>query len=176
VAASPGKKINFNLMSETPFDSQIIELEGTNTVPFKLNDKSTQEYIFENFMIDNGQEQLNGLSKMPSTFAFIEQEEVYDYIADKLNFKPATLAEQVSDSEEKRVGIFGRVKNRVKKVYKFFGNRLLGKKAESQEEENQAEIDMDIAANNQGIKMLQTRGRDEPKGKKKNKKLYTNKN
>lgn len=154
MAANPDKKINFALMSQTPFDSQIISMGGTERVPFKLNDKSTQEYIFDNFMIDNGQEELNDLSKMPSTFAFIEQKEVYDYIADKLNIAPAPLADQVADSsDEKKPGIFRRVKNRVKKVYSFFGNRFLGKKAEP-EEEVQAEIDMDIAANNQGNKIL----------------------
>ena len=141
-------------MSQTPFDSQIIEMEGSERVPFKLNDKSTQEYIFDNFMIDNGQVELNDLSKMPSTFAFVEQKDVYDYIANKINIAPATLAEQVSDSsDEKKPGIFRRVKNRVKKVYSFFGNRLLGKKAEP-EEEAQVEIDMDVATNNQGTKIL----------------------
>ena len=74
-------------MSETPFDSQIVGMEGQDFKPFKLNDKSTQAYIFENFMVDNSQETLNDLSKMPSTFAFIEQKEVYDYIAEKLNIK-----------------------------------------------------------------------------------------
>lgn len=137
-------------MSETPFDSQIIEMEGTETVPFKLNDKSTQEYIFENFMVDNGQEELNDLSKMPSTFAFAEQKEVYDFIAAKLNFEPIPQIEAdtaSSEPEEKKVGIFGRVKNRVKKVYKFFGNRILGRKNDA-EEEAETEIDMDIVVNN----------------------------
>ena len=90
MAANPDKKINFNLMSETPLDAAIVEMQEYKPEPFKLNDRGTQEYIFKNFMVDNGQEELNALSKMPSTFAFIEQKEVYDYIGAKLKFEPAS--------------------------------------------------------------------------------------
>ena len=90
MAANPDKKINFKLMSETPLDAAIFEMQDYKPEPFKLNDRKTIEYIDENFIIDNGQEELNELSKMPSSFAFVDHKEVYDYIGAKLKFEPAT--------------------------------------------------------------------------------------
>ena len=46
-----------------------------------------------------------------------------------------------------RDGVFGRMKDKVKKVYMFFGNRVLGNKADAAEVTETA-IDMETALNN----------------------------
>lgn len=75
-----------------------------------------------------------------------------------MNFAPAVAeAPANADEEVKKVRLLGRIKNRVKKVYGFFGNRIFGRK-QNKEEEAEMKTDMEIVANDQGLDQKKNKG------------------